>query len=159
MLDRNCKRSRFRIINMYSLGLVMVFESSKKIAVAVVEYHGSYVVGQRPAGVPLAGYSEFPGGKVEPNETFERAAVRECFEETGLRVVATGTLLTTQHEYPHGKLDIRFIACNVDGPMNKSLDMPSLNHSFHWVARHELARHEFPEANARLINYLLCQTK
>ena len=29
---------------------------------------------------------EFPGGKLEPGETLEEAAVREVFEETGVRV-------------------------------------------------------------------------
>ena len=132
-------------------------EVSKKIAVAVVEHHGAFVVGKRPSGVPLAGYSEFPGGKAEQNETFEQAVIRECFEETGLRVVVNGTLHTTLHEYPHGHLDLRFIACNVAGPMNKSLDMPILKEPFRWVARLELAHHKFPEANSQLIHYLLCE--
>ena len=137
----------------------MNFETSKKIAIAIVEHHGAFVVGKRPSGVPLAGYSEFPGGKVERNETFEQAAVRECFEETGLRVVVNGPLLTTQHEYSYGQLDLSFIACNLAEAMNKSLDMPSLNEPFHWVARHELAHHKFPEANLPLVHYLLCEHK
>ena len=134
-------------------------ESSKKIAIAIVEHHGAFVVGKRASGVPLAGYSEFPGGKVERNETFEQAAIRECFEETGVNVVVNRTFLTTQHEYSHGRLDLRFISCSVDVPMNSCLDMPSLKEPFRWIARHELDHHKFPEANAQLIHYLLCEHK
>ena len=36
------------------------------IAVAVVEHDRQYLIGKRPPGVPLAGYCEFPGGKVHP---------------------------------------------------------------------------------------------
>src|SRR5262249_17180878 len=40
-----------------------------QIAIAVVECAGRYLIGQRPAGVPLAGLWEFPGGKIKPGET------------------------------------------------------------------------------------------
>src|SRR5947209_7478611 len=65
-------------------------QNSTQIAIAVVEQDGRFLVGRRPAGVPLAGLSEFPGGKIEPQETAEAAAVRECFEETGIVVEVTG---------------------------------------------------------------------
>ena len=57
-----------------------------RIAIAVVEHAGRYLIGRRPDGVPLAGLWEFPGGKVQLSETAEQAAERECLEETGLEV-------------------------------------------------------------------------
>ena len=59
-------------------------DSRTLIAIAIVEYDGLFLVGQRPPDVPLAGLWEFPGGKVQAGETPEAAAARECFEETGL---------------------------------------------------------------------------
>ena len=56
------------------------------IAIAVVEQHGQFLIGQRPADVALGGLWEFPGGKVEPGELPVNAAIRECLEETGLVV-------------------------------------------------------------------------
>lgn len=50
-----------------------------------------------PANEPDAGCWTIPGGQVEPGETLEDAAVREAFEETGLRVDV---------EYEVGTLDL-----------------------------------------------------
>jgi len=41
---------------------------------------------QRPPHKKLAGYYEFPGGKIEPHETPEQAMVRELKEEIGIEV-------------------------------------------------------------------------
>lgn len=54
------------------------------IAIAVVQHADQFLIGQRPAGLVLSGYWEFPGGKIQLGETPEAAAVRECLEETGL---------------------------------------------------------------------------
>ena len=54
------------------------------VAIAVVEHDGCFLVGVRPEGKPLAGFAEFPGGKVDHGETPEQAAIRECREESGL---------------------------------------------------------------------------
>ncbi|MBI2479646.1 MAG: NUDIX domain-containing protein, partial [Planctomycetia bacterium] len=104
--------------------------------------------GERPAGKPLAGYAEFPGGRVEAGETAERAAVRECFEETGLCVAVVGCYGELGHEYAHDIMHLHFFACHVVGP-NIEPRVP-----FRWVARADLKSQDFPEANRALLNIL-----
>src|SRR5881275_3042575 len=86
------------------------------IAIAVVEHDGRFLVGQRPAGVPLAGLWEFPGGKIEPGESPEAAAVRECLEETGIRVESLFRYPTIVHDYAHDRVELFFIACRPPNP-------------------------------------------
>ncbi len=55
-------------------------------ACALVDADGRVLLAKRPPGRPLAGFWEFPGGKMEPGETPEAALVRELFEELGIKV-------------------------------------------------------------------------
>jgi 8-oxo-dGTP diphosphatase len=120
-----------------------------RIAVAVVEHAGRFLVGQRPEGVPLAGLWEFPGGKVQPGETPQQAAVRECLEETGLVVEVTGQYEPVDYQYEHGRLHLCFFACR---PRDPSAD-PHL--PFAWHSRQDLALMQFPAANTWLIAALV----
>jgi mutator protein MutT len=126
---------------------------AKKIAIAVVEHENHFVVGVREPGVALAGYAEFPGGKIESNESAEDAAIRECREETGLEVDAMRVLHQVEFDYPHGLLHISFYLCKPrasDDPLKVQLQG-----TFRWVARHELAMLKFPPANDELVRILL----
>ena len=123
-----------------------------RIAVAVVEQHGRFLIGQRPQGVALVGLWEFPGGKVEPEESFAAAAVRECFEETGLTVVAEGELSKVTQQYAHGLVEVSFIACRPAAASTN--EPPALQAPFRWVDRDALTQYEFPAANAELIRRL-----
>jgi 8-oxo-dGTP diphosphatase len=58
-------------------------------AVALIDADGRVLLAQRPAGKPLAGLWEFPGGKVNPGETPETALIRELAEELGIDVAAS----------------------------------------------------------------------
>lgn len=55
-------------------------------AVALVDADGRVLLNQRPEGKHLAGMWEFPGGKVEENETPEDALRREIREELGIEL-------------------------------------------------------------------------
>lgn len=56
------------------------------VAAALVDRDGRVLVQQRPDGLSMAGLWEFPGGKIEPGETPERALVRELAEELAIDV-------------------------------------------------------------------------
>jgi 8-oxo-dGTP diphosphatase len=123
----------------------------QQIAVAVVEHDGRFLVGIRPPGAPLAGMSEFPGGKIRPGESPAQAAERESVEETGLAVVAHETYSVVEHVYPHGRLTLHFFRCTLADAANS--EGPAA--PFRWVGRKELAQLEFPEANRELIAALV----
>lgn len=115
------------------------------IAVAVVRRDDHFLIGQRPAGADLAGLWEFPGGKLEEPESLEDAAIRECAEETGLRIRVLRELLVEEISYDHGDLKLHFFLCE---PLGKGQVPRS---PFQWVARRNLASYKFPAANQAVL--------
>ena len=59
------------------------------------------MLAQRPAGKPMAGLWEFPGGKVEAGERPETALIRELDEELGITVQepCLAPLTFASHDY------------------------------------------------------------
>ena len=78
------------------------------IAIAVVEQADRYLIGLRPEGVPLAGYWEFPGGKVEAGETLAQALTRELQEELGITIADPQAWKTERIDYPHALVELHF---------------------------------------------------
>ncbi|MBL8818150.1 MAG: (deoxy)nucleoside triphosphate pyrophosphohydrolase [Planctomyces sp.] len=126
----------------------------KRIGIAVVESAGQYLVGLRPEGVPLAGLSEFPGGKCESDETPRACAVRECREETGLMVVPSEQLATVEYSYPHGDVELHFWRCGLAPGMPPQARPTG---TFRWVSIEEMKSLTFPEANRSVLEHLIPQ--
>jgi mutator protein MutT len=118
-----------------------------EIAVAVLEHDGEFLIGQRPEGSSLAGYWEFPGGKVEPGESAADAARRECLEETGLDVYVVDEYLVVEHDYAHAKVRLHFCRCT---PCARQRQLP-LPQRFRWAPGETLGEYEFPAANEHLL--------
>jgi len=79
------------------------------VAVAVITRpDGSFLLARRPEGKPYAGYWEFPGGKVEPNEPVADALKREVKEELGIDVMCAYPWVTQVFTYPHAKVKLHF---------------------------------------------------
>ncbi len=64
---------------------------------------------QRPDGKPYAGYWEFPGGKIEVNETVEAAAIREIDEELGIKIRSVRAWRQQNFSYPHAHVELNFV--------------------------------------------------
>src|SRR4029453_4817586 len=54
------------------------------VAAALFDAQGRVLIAERPAGKHMAGWWEFPGGKVGPDESDAQALVRELREELGV---------------------------------------------------------------------------
>ncbi|HVJ88130.1 MAG TPA: (deoxy)nucleoside triphosphate pyrophosphohydrolase [Caulifigura sp.] len=118
-----------------------------RVAIAVVESDGEYLVGVRGPDGPLPGYHEFPGGKLNHGESPRDGAVRECREETGLDVSAFETLYECRHVYPHGQVELTFVLCR---PIEEGRP-PALGR-FEWRTAAELSGLRFPEANGPVLS-------
>ncbi len=131
--------------------LVSSLPAPVRVAICVVESAGHVLVGLRKEGQPLAGLSEFPGGKCQTDETTRACAVRECREETGLIVVPRGHLVTTTQTYPHGTVELDFWRCSL------SPDLPDLatpTEPFFWVPFAKLLGMDFPAGNEDALKLL-----
>jgi len=125
-----------------------VTSRSTPIAIAVVEHGECFLVGRRPAGSALAGLAEFPGGKIEADETPAQAAVRECREEAGLEIEVLFEYPARTEAYDHDRVELHFFACRPLGPV------PPLAAPYRWVPRQELASLDFPRGNRALVQRL-----
>lgn len=74
----------------------------------IIRSDGAFLLSRRPAGKPYAGYWEFPGGKVQPGETFLHALQRELWEELGIWVDDAFPWITRVFTYPHAKVRLHF---------------------------------------------------
>ncbi|MGZ3184457.1 MAG: NUDIX domain-containing protein [Telluria sp.] len=86
-------------------------QQARPIDVAVgilMKPNGDVLLGQRPAGKPYAGYWEFPGGKVEPDESILDALKREFVEELGVHIDSAEEWCGVEHVYEHAHVRLHF---------------------------------------------------
>ncbi len=71
---------------------------------------GAFLLTSRPQGKVYAGYWEFPGGKLEADESVAQALARELFEELGIEVALGDVQLWKQQlvDYPHALVRLNF---------------------------------------------------
>lgn len=120
------------------------------VVAAVIERDGAFLVARRQAGTHLAGYWEFPGGKLNDGETLEQGLQREIKEELSTDIHEMRKIFETSHAYPERLVELHFYRCALTGTPR-----PMLGQELRWVRRDELAALEFPPADAELIAELV----
>lgn len=121
-----------------------------KVAAAVIERNGAYLIARRAPGQAHAGRWEFPGGKLEPGETAEACLERELAEEFGVRARAERFLLSSTYTYPDDVVQLL------------AYETSLLSDTFHlrvhdrieWVRPWELLRYDLLPADIPIAEWL-----
>ena len=119
------------------------------VVAAVIEENDRFFLTQRRPGAHLAGMWEFPGGKIDPEESHAAALRREIREELGADVDVGELVFTTTYAYPDRTLVLYFYRCGLIGRPR-----PLLGQDMRWVPRAELASLGLPPADTALIELL-----
>ena len=117
------------------------------VAAIVCDDSGRVLLSKRPAHKHQGGLWEFPGGKVEPEESSWQALVREIQEEIGLNVVHGALFETIQHDYPDQSVLLEF--WRVDEFDGEALGMEG--QMVEWARIDELHQYSFPVANQSIV--------
>jgi mutator protein MutT len=119
------------------------------VVAAVIQDNERFLVTRRQAGVHLEGLWEFPGGKIDEDETHVAALRREIKEELGADVEVGELVLATTHAYPEKTVTLFFYRCVLAGTPR-----PMLGQEMCWVTRDEMRTLGFPQADADLIRVI-----
>lgn len=125
----------------------------QQIAVAIIWRDERLFIQRRPDDGLLGGLWEFPGGKIEPGESPEQAAVREVAEETGLRVRLLESAGTVNHAYSHFRITLHAFHAEIEesSPALQAGELGSRVGRRRWVLPEELDDYAFPTANRKLL--------
>ena len=121
------------------------------VVAALIEKEGKYLIARRSTGSEdVMGKWEFPGGKVEKEESEEHAIEREIKEEFELEIKANKYLVNNICEYPKKTVDLRLYSCEyISGNFNLH------DHSeYKWVEKDNLLNYDLAPADIPLAKYV-----
>jgi 8-oxo-dGTP diphosphatase len=122
-------------------------------ACALVDTDGRVLLAQRPAGKPMAGLWEFPGGKVETGERPEQTLIRELKEELGIVVneACLAPLTFASYGYSDFHLLMPLYVCRRWEGTAVALEGQQLA----WVRVNRLRDYPMPPADEPLVSHLM----
>ena len=121
------------------------------VAVGVIQnQHGQLLLAKRPKDSHQGDLWEFPGGKVENNESVLEALKRELFEEIGITFTQACPLIRIHHNYDDKSvlLDVWSIDEFTGEAFGKE------GQTINWIKKNELSLYDFPAANLPIIKAL-----
>jgi 8-oxo-dGTP diphosphatase/A/G-specific adenine glycosylase len=125
--------------------------ASKQIGVAVIKDDRDLIlIDRRLAKGLLGGFWEFPGGKIEGNETVQECIKREILEEIGIEIAVDSHLITIDHTYSHFRVNLQVYNCRYLSGQARAIECEEIR----WVTIEELDNYTFPAANQEIIRAL-----
>ncbi len=121
------------------------------VTAAIVLREDSVLLARRAPGQKLAGMWEFPGGKVEGDESLPACLARELLEELGIAVSVGEVIAESIYKYGHGEICLVAMRTSiVAGEIT-----PTVHDRVEWVRLRELLQHSLAPADVPIAEALL----
>lgn len=121
------------------------------VVTGLIRKGSKILVGQRPLGHTLAGQWEFPGGKIERNESPEEALIRELREELGIDAEVGDLKLSCTHTFGDTGIVILFFEVLFWKGEPKAVHHMDLK----WIEPEEMQTLPIPDANRRILHRII----
>lgn len=123
-----------------------------EVTAAIICKDGKLLICQRPINKSCALLWEFPGGKIEPNETAEQCVVRECQEELNVVLHVIKKIAETTYAYPDRLVHLHFFLAEiVSGKLKKNE-----HKAVAWISPDEIKGYDFCPADAKMLSETDC---
>ena len=127
-----------------------IHKASIDVVAAVIKKNDLFLIANRSFEDNSQGIWEFPGGKVEENETFTSALIREIKEELSLKIKVGNMIATIDLSKTDKNIYVHYYyAIIVSGQI--SLNVHS---EFKWVPYPELKNFTYIDGDRHILNYL-----
>jgi 8-oxo-dGTP diphosphatase len=122
-----------------------------EVTAGVIENRGKILIARRSPGKHLAGYWEFPGGKVETGETYEECLARELKEELDLNVTVHEHIADSEFTYGDKQIRLKAYFAKTNQAEVTSTDHDEIK----WITAYEFDDYTFAPADIPIIKALL----
>ena len=121
-----------------------------KVVCGIIYKDDKILLTRRKKGKSLEGYWEFPGGKVEKEETDTIALKRELKEELGLEISEPNYFCENKHDYNTFSIHLVAYKCTALDNPKKLVD----HDKFEWVMVNEIGDFNLADADRPLLKEL-----
>ena len=122
----------------------------QNVVAAIIKKNNLYLIAQRNRHKHLGLKWEFPGGKVNPNETFQKALSREIKEELSISILIHNKI--AEENFKDEKINVKlhyFICTHTSG-----LITLNEHENFAWVEKKDFDKYDFAEGDRDIISLL-----
>ncbi len=116
----------------------------KKVSAGIICRNGKMLICQRPEGKTLAGYWEFPGGKLEEGETMPECLKRELKEELGIDAQIGKFFMESVYKYDFGEIALSVYFAEIDAAQELILNV---HPRVEWIDPADLDKYTFAPAD------------
>ena len=124
-----------------------------EVACGIIYKDNEVLICRRNENKELGGYWEFPGGKLEPNESAEKALKRELIEELGMYVIVKNHFTTVIHKYEKFTIKLTAYKCEFIEASFKLLD----HDKYEWSTIDKIISKKLAPADIPIVEKLIIE--